>query len=64
MCNDNVESTYYMPSDGLRGGHIHTEDVCSLCFDNTDLMELEAIMTSGHELNGKILFLYVKTVLI
>ena len=52
-CNDNVESTYYMPSDGVRGGRINTEDVCSLCYNNTDLMELEAIMTSGRELNGK-----------
>ncbi len=42
-CGDYVESHYYNPTTGLKGGRIVTEDVCTICFGNTDMVPVEEI---------------------
>jgi hypothetical protein len=42
-CGDYVESTYYNPATGLKGGRIVTEDVCAICYGNADIVSSEEI---------------------
>ncbi len=36
-CGDYVESQYYMPATGTKGGRIVTPNICSICFSDTIL---------------------------
>ena len=42
-CGDWIESAYYNPTAGLRGGRIVTEDICAICFGNDDIVSVEEI---------------------
>ena len=42
-CGDYVESAYYNPNTGLKGGRIVTEDVYTICCDNADIVSIEEI---------------------
>ena len=37
-CGDPIESEYYNPGAGTKGGRIETEDVCCICYVDQDLM--------------------------
>ncbi len=41
-----------MPTSGTKGGRIETQDVCAICFSDTNIVRHEEIMTK-RDLKGK-----------
>mmetsp|Transcript_38199 Transcript_38199/g.62502 ORF Transcript_38199/g.62502 Transcript_38199/m.62502 type:complete len:137 (-) Transcript_38199:7-417(-) len=46
MCGHQIESTYYNPNTGTKGGRIITEGICALCYVNDDLVTPNELMKS------------------
>ena len=46
MCGHQIESTYYNPNTGTKGGRIVTELICALCYVNDDLVTPNELMKS------------------
>ena len=46
-CGDPIESEYYNPGAGTKGGRIETEDVCCICYVDQDLMTPNDIKKYG-----------------
>ncbi len=52
ICGKPIEPAYYNPSTGTKGGRIVTEDICSVCYVNADLVTPNEIR-SNRDLGGK-----------
>ena len=42
-CGDYIESQYYNPTTGLKGGRILTLDICAICYDTEDIVSADEI---------------------
>ena len=42
-CGDYIESQYYNPAAGLKGGRILTPDICAICYDKDDIVSADEI---------------------
>ena len=53
-CEEYVESWYYYPVTGLRGGRIKTKENFAVCYDENDLMQHSEIERSSRYTGGEI----------
>ena len=42
-CGDYIETQYCNPSAGLRGGRIHTQDICAICYGEDEIVSADEI---------------------
>mmetsp|Transcript_5035 Transcript_5035/g.10735 ORF Transcript_5035/g.10735 Transcript_5035/m.10735 type:complete len:239 (+) Transcript_5035:248-964(+) len=42
-CGDYIETQYYTPSSGLKGGRIRTEDICAICYGEDEIVSADVI---------------------
>ena len=42
-CGDYIESQYYNPTTGLKGGRILTPDICAICYDMDEIVSVDEI---------------------
>lgn len=52
LCGHPIESTYYNPNSGTKGGRIVTEDICAVCYATGDLVTPDE-MKRSLDLGGK-----------
>jgi len=42
-CGDFIESQYYNPSSGVKGGRIVTKDICAICYETEEIVQIDEI---------------------
>ena len=42
-CGDFIESQYYNPTTGVKGGRILTVDICAICYNKDDMVKVDEI---------------------
>ena len=52
QCGNYIESRYYNPSIGLKGGRIVTEDICAIRYDKDDILSSD-FLQKHRETGGK-----------
>ena len=45
-CGDYMESQYYNPKAGLKGGRLLTKDICAICYEAEDVVSINVIGAS------------------
>ena len=53
VCGSPIESDYYNPQTGTKGGRIVTKDICALCYVSDDLVSPNEIMKT-RDIGGKV----------
>ena len=43
QCGDYIDLAYYNPAVGLRGGRIVTDDICTICYSEDDIVSTDII---------------------
>ena len=51
-CGEYIESQYYNPATGLKGGRIVTNDVCAICYDADNIVSADEIRKK-RDIGGK-----------
>ena len=51
-CDDFIESQYYNPKLGVKGGRIVTKDICAVCYEDDDIVS-EVEIRKKRNIGGK-----------